>query len=118
MKVLDNFAFSQNVNRTLADLIVLFVRLVSDGMIRNALTYSDIFFRSNLDKRKTIVGLMTGTFVQKYLSGSSSIQLKVTSLVVLTTVSVLAGRAQKHNKPSRDSLNCQKDFIIFISIFQ
>ena len=93
MKVLDNFAFSQNVSRTLADLIVLFVRLVSDGMIRNALTYRDILFRSNLDNCKTMVGLVTETLVQKYLIGSSSIQLKVTSLEVSTTGLVLAGSA-------------------------
>jgi hypothetical protein len=93
MKLLDNFGFSQNFSRTLADLIVLFVRLVSDGMIRNALTYLDIFFSSNLDNCKTIVGLVTGTLVQKYLSGSSSMQLKMTSLEVFTTELVLAGRA-------------------------
>ena len=55
-----------NRKRTLASMIVFFVRLVIDGMIRNAFTNLEIFFLSNLGSDKIMSGLGSGIFMHKY----------------------------------------------------
>lgn len=74
-------------------------------MIRNASTYVDNFFRSSLARLKIIVGLTTGTFVQKYFDASSSIQLKMISFGFLMEVVPFAGSEQRHNKTKALNFN-------------
>ena len=103
----DGSDFSQNFKRILAKVIVSFVRLVTDGMIRKALTYREIFFRSSLGSVKIMSGLATDTLVQKYFSSSSCIQLNEICLWFCRLGLAAAGKTKNHKKIIKIILECR-----------